>query len=103
MPWDDSHPGTRASRPHKTRHSHTYLPHFNQQGTTQGIDFFVNIDAQDAQDYQDMRFLHEKQARPTIRSGLADTLNYRTPHSQDQILYIPCIDVNHSLSGSGCP
>ena len=67
------------------------------------IDFFIiNIDAQDAQDEQDDRFLHEKPARPMIRRGLADAQDFRTPDSQDQILYILCIDVNNSFGGGAC-
>jgi len=40
-----------------------------------------------------------------IRSGIADAQDYRTPDSEDQILYILilyilCIDVNNPMSGS---
>ena len=37
----------------------------------------MNIDAQDAQDEQNERFLHEKPARPMIRFGLADAQEYK--------------------------
>ena len=37
-----------------------------------GIDFFMNMDAQDAQDKQDERLLHGKPARAMIGCGLAD-------------------------------
>ena len=53
-------------------------------------------------DEQDVRFLHEKQARPMIRSGFADAWDYRTPDSQDQILYVLCIDVHNPFSSCAC-
>ena len=43
----------------------------------QGIDIFLNIDAQDAQDKQDERLLHQKPARAVIRCGLADAQDYK--------------------------
>ena len=43
----------------------------------QGIDIFLNIDAQDAQDKQDERLLHQKPAPAVIRCGLADAQDYK--------------------------
>ena len=37
----------------------------------------MNIDAQDAQDKQDERLLHQKAARAVIRCGLADAQDYK--------------------------
>ena len=42
-----------------------------------GSIFFLNIDAQDAQDKQDERLLHQKPARAVIRCGLADAQDYK--------------------------
>ncbi len=56
----------------------------------------MNMDRQDAQDYQHERLLHHKPARAAIRYGLADAQDYRTPDSQNQILYILLIHVNYS-------
>ena len=42
-----------------------------------GSIFFMNIDAQDAQDKQDERLLHQKPARAVIRCGLADAQDYK--------------------------
>ena len=39
--------------------------------------FFMNIDAQDKQDKQDERLLHQKPARAVIRCGLADAQDYK--------------------------
>ena len=39
----------------------------------------INMDAQDRQDEQDERLLHEKPARPMARCGFADARDYRTP------------------------
>jgi len=41
----------------------------------------MNIDAQDAQDERDERFLHEKPAWQVIRFGLRNAWGYRTPDS----------------------
>ena len=37
----------------------------------------INIDAQDAQDKQDERFLHRKPARAMVRWGIADAQEYK--------------------------
>ena len=47
----------------------------------QGIYFFVNIDAQDAQDELDERLLRQNPARTMIRCGLADAQDCKTPDS----------------------
>ena len=39
--------------------------------------------------------LHRKPARAMIRCGLADAQDYRTPDSQNQILYFLSIHVNY--------
>ena len=39
--------------------------------------FIINIDAQDRQDEQDERLLHEKLARPMIRCGFTDAQDYK--------------------------
>ena len=52
-------------------------------GRCRGIDFFMNIDAQDA---QDERFLHQKLSRAMIRCGFINAQDYRTPDSQKTIL-----------------
>ena len=44
---------------------------------SRGIDFFVNIDAQDAQDAQDESLLHEKPAPAMIACGFADAQDYK--------------------------
>ena len=56
---------------------------WGEAGPAPGIDIFsiMNIDRQDGQDEQDERLLHEKLARPTIRCGLADARDYKTPDS----------------------
>ena len=47
-------PGARASRPHQAWHSLGHLLHLDQPGTAPGDRyFFMNMDAQDAQDKQD--------------------------------------------------
>ncbi len=53
------------------------------------------MDAQDAQDKEEVRFLHRKLAWAMIRSGVADAQNESTPSSLDQILYILCIHVKN--------
>ena len=39
--------------------------------------FTINIDAQDAQDERDERFLHQKPARAMIRCGFTDAQDYK--------------------------
>ena len=68
----------RASRPHQAWHSLGHLPHSDRPATAAGDRyFFMNIDAQDAQDKQDERLLHQKPARAVIRCGLADAQDYK--------------------------
>ena len=57
---------------------------------------FLNIDAQDAQDAQEVRFLHGKLAWAMIRSGFVDSQDYKLAVSR-KILCILCIHVNHSI------
>ena len=80
---------------------HSLPPGSTGKGRRESI-FFVNIDAQDTQDKQDESLLHQKPDRAMIRSGLADARDDKTPDSQNQILYILCIDV-HNYSMSALP
>ena len=52
-----------------------------------------NIDAQDAQDNQDGRLLHERLTPAMIACGFTDVQQYK-PAVSRKILYILCIDVN---------
>ena len=53
----------------------------------------LNIDAQDAQDSQEGRLLHERLTPAMIARGFADAKNYQ-PAVSRKILCILCIDVN---------
>lgn len=66
-------------------------------GRAPEVDIFttMNIDRQDGRDEQDERFLHKKLARPMIRCGFTDAQDYRTPDSQNQILFILSINANN--------
>ena len=57
---------------------------------------FINIDAQDLQDEQDVRFPHQEPAGAMIRFGFADAQDYNLAVSR-KILCILCIHVNHSF------
>ena len=57
-------------------------------------DYKLNIDAQDAQDNQDGRLLHETLTRAMIVCGFEDVGNTSQP-SPEKILCILCIDVNY--------
>ena len=48
-----------------------------RRGGSRGIDFFMNIDAQDAQDERDESFLHQKPAPAMIACGFADAQDYK--------------------------
>ena len=75
---DDGFLGARASRPHNAWHSLGHLRRLDRPATAPGDRyFFMNIDAQDAQDKQDERLLHQKPARAVIRCGLADAQDYK--------------------------
>ena len=75
---DDGFLGARASRPHNSWHSLSHLRHLDRPATAPGDRYFLmNIDAQDAQDKQDERLLHQKPARAVIRCGLADAQDYK--------------------------
>ena len=75
---DEGFLGARASRPHNPRHSLAHLRHLDRPATAPGDRYFLmNIDAQDAQDKQDERLLHQKPARAVIRCGLADAQDYK--------------------------
>ena len=63
-------PGARASRPHQAWHSLGHLPHLDQPGTAPGNRyFFMNMDAQDAQDKQDEGLLRGELTPAMIRCG----------------------------------
>ena len=75
---DDGFLGARASRPHNAWHSLSHLRHLDRPASVPGDRyFFINIDAQDKQDKQDERLLHQKPARAVIRCGLADAQDYK--------------------------
>ena len=60
------------------------------------MNIILNMDAQDAQDEQEVRFLHQEPARAMIWSGLVDAQDYKLAVSR-KILCILCIHVNHSF------
>ena len=47
---NEIHPGARASRPHIAPHRLDCLRYWDRPATAQGIDIFLNMDAQVAQD-----------------------------------------------------
>ena len=53
----------------------------------------LNIDAQDTQDHQDGRLLHERLTRAMIACGFKDVREHK-PAVSGKILCILCIDVN---------
>ncbi len=58
--------------------------------------FYINMDAQDAQDNQDGTLLHEKPAPAMIVCGLGDAQDDKLAVSR-KILCILCIHVNQNL------
>ena len=58
------------------------------------VKFFMNIDAQDAQDLQHEKLMHRELTGEMIRSGVADARDQDTANSQNQILYILFIHVD---------
>ena len=51
------------------------------------------MDRQDAQDWRDLTLLRVRFTQALIRPRLADSQDYKTPDSQNQILYILFIHV----------
>ena len=54
---------------------------------------FLNMDAQDAQDEQEVRFLHQEPSWAMIRSGLVGAQDYKLAVSRKVL----CIPVDHSF------
>ena len=62
--------------PHNSWHSLGHLRRLDRPATAPGDRyFFMNIDAQDKQDKQDERLLHQKPARAVIRCGRGCSLH----------------------------